>query len=96
MPDLRPGDLNTTPNDFDPFDDSMAALMEEELNRLLQLDGLPRMPDDANDREVRDRRRFMIAIARGVVRHLVENRDAITIDLDQVGIVSPAIASEQL
>ncbi|WP_116132697.1 hypothetical protein [Tropicimonas sp. IMCC34043] len=82
MAHLRPGNLTITPNDMSQFANSMADLIEEELNALLALDGLPQLPGDANDREVRDRRRFMIAIARGVVRHLAENPDAFVVSYD--------------
>lgn len=79
---LRPGDLTANPVDFTGFADSMAEAMEEELDALLGLDGLPPVSKDESDREVRDRRRFMIAIARGVVRHLAERHDALTVTHD--------------
>lgn len=78
MPDtLRPGNLTILPQDFGGFYNSMAEAMEEELDALMALDGLPPVSKDETNREVRDRRRFMIAIARGVVRHLAERSEAI-------------------
>lgn len=95
MPDLRPGNLTLAPTDYSQFADSMAEMIEEELDLLLDLDGLPPLPKSSTDREVRDRRRFMIAIARGVVRHLVENNDAFVIT--HLGdTIHPDINSEQL
>jgi hypothetical protein len=72
------------------FTGSMAAAIEDELNRLLTADGLPALPLDDRP-ETRDRRRLFVAIARGVMRHLVENRDAVTIDLGAGTTVSPEI-----
>ncbi len=74
---LRPGDLNSNRTDFSAFYNSMSEAMEAELDALLALDGLPPVSKDETDREVRDRRRFMIAIARGVVRHLAQRSEAI-------------------
>ena len=87
MPDLRPGNLKDSDHeDYGEFEGSLAQTIEEELDQLLELDGLPTLPappsHDVSDREVRDRRRFIIAIARGVVRHLAENPDAIVVTFD--------------
>lgn len=83
MPDtFRPGTLSIVPTDFTGFANSMAEMMEEELDALLALDGLPPVLKDPDNREVRDRRRFMIAIARGVVRHLAERSEAIHVTHD--------------
>jgi hypothetical protein len=57
----------------------MAEEIEQQLNRLLAMDGLATLPTDSNDREVRDRRRLFVAIARAVVKHLNDNRAAIDI-----------------
>ncbi|MFV2054104.1 hypothetical protein [Aliiroseovarius sp. YM-037] len=92
---LRPGNLNIVPTDFSEFANSMAEAMEEELDDLLALDGLPPLVKDATDRGVRDRRRFMIAIARGVVRHLVERHEAFDIRHDG-DTIYPDIDAEQL
>ena len=83
MPDtLRPGNLTFNPENFAEFYNSMAEAMEEELDALLALDGLPPVSKDESNREVRDRRRFMIAIARGVVRHLNDRSEAIRVTHD--------------
>jgi hypothetical protein len=76
---IRPGDLDVVKNDYTDYAGSMAALIEAELNRLLLLDDLPALPDDPDDREVRDRRRLFVAIARAVVRHLVDEAGSIEI-----------------
>jgi hypothetical protein len=78
---IRPGNLTIVPNDYTQYAGSMAEQIEIQLNALLGLDGLPSLPGDAHDREVRDRRRLFIAIARAVVKHLNDNRDAIDIDV---------------
>lgn len=60
------------------FAGSMAEAMEVALNQLLSATGKPTVPTDDSD-EVRDRRILFVAIARGVIDHLVENEDAFTI-----------------
>ena len=61
--------------DYAPFVDSMADEMDKALNALLTTDGLPDAATmDPNDQEVRDRRRLFVAIARGVVDHLVRQQ----------------------
>jgi hypothetical protein len=77
---LKPGSymLPATEN-WSGYAGSMAEAIEVELNLLLKLDGLPQLPLDVSDRELRDRRRFFVAIARGVVRHLHEHADAFTV-----------------
>lgn len=82
MPDLRPGNLTEELGDMSEFDNSMAAAIEEELNILLGMDELPLLTSDPNDGEVRARRRFVIAIARGVVRHLRDNADAFVVTVE--------------
>lgn len=92
---LRPGNFsNNNQADFSAFTNSMAAQIEKELNTLLLRDGLPELLDDVNNREVRDRRRFIVAIARGVVQHLVSNADAFSIQLDANRTVHPTISME--
>jgi hypothetical protein len=65
------------------FDDSMAERIEAELNALLVLDGLPALPMNTTDpnvrEEIRDRRRLFVAIARGVVIHLRERHESLTV-----------------
>lgn len=60
------------------FAGSMAEAMEVALNQLLSDTGKPTVPTDDSD-EVRDRRILFVAIARGVIDHLVDNEDAFTI-----------------
>jgi hypothetical protein len=64
--------------DPDDFADSMAEAMEEALNQLLSDEGKPTVPTDDTE-ETRDRRILFVAIARGVINHLVDNEDAFTV-----------------
>ena len=73
---LRPGgmgDINLE------FPNSLAESIEKALNALLLADGFERLPVDNNTEETRHRRRLLVAIAQGVVRHLVDNADAFQI-----------------
>lgn len=70
---LKPGGV--VPSEFAG---SMAEAMEVALNQLLSATGKPTVPTDDSD-EVRDRRILFVAIARGVIDHLVDNEDAFTI-----------------
>lgn len=70
--ELKPGSLAN-------FSNSMAAEIESELNAMMVADGLPPMSMDASEQSVRDRRRFFIAIARGVVRHIEQRKAAIQV-----------------
>ena len=87
---LKPGGMGSAAAVSTPleFADSMAANIEAELNKLLQAEGLPTLPLD-NSRETRDRRRLFVAIARGVLRHLDQQRAAITVLRDDGTTVSP-------
>lgn len=78
---LKPGAMGSPEHQGLPpeFADSMAAAIEAELNRLLQAEALPQLPIEDNSQETRDRRRLFVAIARGVLRHLDERREAITV-----------------
>jgi hypothetical protein len=91
---IRPGDLTVIPIDYTAWNGSMAALIEEELNRLLLLDGLPALPTDPTDREVRDRRRLFVAIARAVVRHLKDQAGAIDVQRVDGTIVHPTFHTD--
>jgi hypothetical protein len=99
MPDaLKPGQMGPPTGSDTPaeFADSMAAHIEAAFSDLLQDAGLPPLADD-NSKESRDRRRLFVAIARGIVRHLVEHQDAFTIHVphDTSGVtVHPTIAVE--
>lgn len=57
------------------FAGSMAQAMEQALNELLAAEGRPQVSTE-NTAETRDRRIMFVAIARGVVRHLLANQDA--------------------
>ncbi len=70
---------------------SMALTMEQELDILMQLDDLPPLSTDLSDQSVRDRRRLFVAIARGVVRHLRDNKDSIDILLADGTTVQPTV-----
>ena len=73
-----PGDAADIP---EAFADSMAAAMEEALNGLLEAEGRPPAPVD-NSTESRDRRMLFVAIAQGIVDHLVANSNAFVITTD--------------
>lgn len=66
---LKPG--GQAPN----FAGSMAEAMEKALNDLLITEGRLPVPDD-NSTETRDRRVLFLAIAQGIVNHLVTNQDS--------------------
>jgi hypothetical protein len=77
---LDPGNMkgpsnpaNQIPTDFEL---SMASSIEKAFLALLQQDGMKTFTIDTNASEARDRRRLLIAIAQGVVRHLVDNAGA--------------------
>ena len=95
---IKPGNLGSK---ADPstipgaFANSMAAAIEAELNILLANDGLPQLEID-NTPESRDRRRLFAAIARGVVRHLNDNLDAIKVQRLDASQVSPTMQVEGL
>jgi hypothetical protein len=74
------GDLDPVP---DAFAGSMAAAMEEALNFFLSGESKPTVPVD-NSAESRDRRIMFLAIAKGIVDHLVTNQDAFKIE-DSLG-----------
>jgi hypothetical protein len=97
---IRPGSFSSAQTDYTGFTNSMADEIEQQLNALLALDGLPGLPADPGDREVRDRRRLFVAIARAVVKHLNDHRDAIDIEVpDGLGgtvTVNPTFQTEGL
>lgn len=65
---------------FSSGENSMAAAIERQLNRLLTealIDPLP----FADSKEAQDRRRMFAAIARGVIEHLAANPDALKIQI---------------
>jgi len=82
---LKPGglpvDLGGGVFDDAPYANSLAAAIETELNALLSADGLQALPLD-NSQDTRDRRRMFVAIARGIVRHLRDNANAIDVTVN--------------
>jgi ubiquinone biosynthesis protein UbiJ len=78
------GELTGGHSDPARFADSMAAAIEDELNKLLAEDGKQTLPGDGTTDVARDRRRFIAAISRGVIRHLMEHADALTVDFTAV------------
>ncbi len=80
MADLKPGNLGDPSDGAIPpaFADSMAAAMESALNVLLTSEGHDPVPVD-NTPESRDRRTMFIAIAQGIVSHLVAKQAAFVI-----------------
>lgn len=78
--ELKAGNLTSSTNVDDPaFVNSMAQEIESALNTLMTNDGLPPLSIDPSDKSVRDRRRLIVAIARGVVKHLHDNPGAFAI-----------------
>jgi hypothetical protein len=77
---LKPGGLGDASEGSTPaaFADSMAAAMEVALNSLLTQEHKPPVPTD-NSAETRDRRTMFLAIAQGIVNHLVANQEAFVI-----------------
>jgi hypothetical protein len=77
---LKPGgmgqagtDLGTMPG---AFAGSMAEAMEDAFDQLLGLDSMKTFARQTNASDARDRRRLLVAIAQGVVRHLVDHPEA--------------------
>ena len=66
LPDGKPSD----------FASSMAEAMENALWTLMQSDGMNTFDKNTNSNDARDRRRILLAIAQGVVRHLADNQGA--------------------
>ena len=77
---------------LDDFGGSLAALIEQRLDAMLQADGLPGLPSGPAD-QVRDRRRLFVAIAQGVVQHLAANPGAFEIKLTNAGPATAALSS---
>jgi hypothetical protein len=83
---LKPGGPGSPVNpDVTPpeFVGSMAQAIETALNNLLPGEDRPQVPTD-NSPETRDRRTMFLAIAQGIVNHLVENQAAFEIQ-DNLG-----------
>jgi hypothetical protein len=82
MAALRPGGMGDRGNDasvFAEFENSMAQAIERALNELLVDEGRDPL-STANTTATRDRRLLFVAIAQGVVNHLVDNADAFRIE----------------
>jgi hypothetical protein len=101
VPDrLKPGHFTSRPEGTDSYDysgwiGSMAEEMEAALDDLLDLDGLPGLKHGTSDAEVRDRRRFFVAIARGVVLHLLKNEGAFSVPHTSADPLSVNINTEE-
>jgi hypothetical protein len=78
------GDLNGGGSDPVDFAGTMAEAIETELNFLLHHDGKTELPADGSTDAAKDRRRFIAAIARGVIDHLRDNPDAFQVIFTQV------------
>jgi hypothetical protein len=78
---LKAGGLGSQAHAGTPpeFANSMAQQIEQALNDLLVAEGRNPM-STANSTATRDRRMLFVAIARGVVNHLVDNADAFRIE----------------
>jgi hypothetical protein len=80
---LRPGNMESTTflSDGKPsdFGSSMAEAIEDALSTLMSSDGMNTFEKNTNSSDARDRRRILIAIAQGVIRHLVDNAGAFQI-----------------
>ncbi|MGH6965251.1 MAG: hypothetical protein ACREE0_12265 [Phenylobacterium sp.] len=88
---LKPGglpiDMGGGVFDHTPYNGSLAAQIEAELNQLLFDDGMTQLPlDDTQD--TRERRRLFVAIARGVVRHLRDNAGSIDVKVNTVPVTA--------
>jgi hypothetical protein len=70
---------------LDDFGGSLAELIEQRLDAMLQTDGLPGLPSGPAD-QVRDRRRLFVAIAQGVVQHLKDNPNAFKLSFTVPGV----------
>ena len=61
------------------FAGSMAAAIETAFQSILQAEGKPSFETDDNSRQARDRRMLFVAIAQGIMNHLVANQAAFQI-----------------
>jgi hypothetical protein len=71
------------PGTLADFGGSMAAAMESELNLMLADAGLPELPNAEPERS--DHRRLFVAIARGVVKHLLAQQTSMTVPYQDDG-----------
>jgi hypothetical protein len=90
MPELYGGSLKTFIDGTDGFAKSMAREIEQALDEARAEAGFPPLPDPAianvpgtaSKQDLDNRRILFIAIARGVINHLVKNPDAFQIVVD--------------
>jgi hypothetical protein len=68
--------LNAKPPDFA---NSMADAMDSAFHALLLAEAPTAYALDTNSKEARDRRRLFVAVAQGVVRHLKDHGNALTV-----------------
>ncbi len=77
---LDPGNMQNAPDPTNQiptdFELTMASAIENAFVALLQQDGMRTFAVNTNASDARDRRRLLLAIAQGVVRHLVDNAAA--------------------
>ena len=86
MADLKPGGMGQAVGVGVPpeFVGSMAQAMEDAYRQLLVDDGKDTFTVTDNTEQDRDRRRLFVALAQGVVGHLVANPDAFRVVTDGV------------
>jgi hypothetical protein len=87
---LKPGGMGTAGADLgampSDFAGSMAESMEDAFDQLLAIDNMNTFARQTNSNDARDRRRLLVAIAQGVVRHLVDHPGALQVSfVDEFG-----------
>jgi len=82
-PKLNAGTM-TTDLESEANLDSMADMIDKEFDKLLKADQLTGLSFDMTERMVRDRRRLFVAIARGVVMHLVNKNAVFAVTVEQL------------
>jgi hypothetical protein len=87
---LKPGGMGTAGANLgampSAFAGSMAEAMEDAFDQLLGLDKMTGFARQTNANDARDRRRLLVAIAQGVVRHLVDHPGALQVSfVDEAG-----------
>ena len=85
---LKPGNMNMGPAKppVDDLADSIAEAIDFEYDRLLRAADLQGLTFDMTDSAVRDRRRFLVAIARGLVIHLTQHSTAFTVTVPDIAL----------
>ena len=72
------------PGDFSNFGGSMAEAIDQALDALMTADKKPALAQPPAP-DARDRQRFFIAIAQGILTYLQTNEDAITVTIPAGG-----------